>query len=209
MTGAGWAKATARRLGMSGEVSFSSTRAGMTLHMPCARKNHIVDVRFRPGTNPDALAKMMLNQGWTVGSKPVCPDCGRKEKKVPPVNKLNPPAGQAQAAPTQPPSDAARKAHRLAMMALEDYYDEAAKTYKQGYSDKRIADETGASEAHVRQTREQYFGPLGEPVELQEYRQRLDAMQAKLDEITLNAAAEIGALRSRLSNICTVNGWLP
>jgi hypothetical protein len=208
-----WPAATARRLGMSGEVSFSSTRVGLTLHIPCDRGRHIVDVRCRAGLNPNGIAKMMLNQGWTVGSKPICPSCGRKEKKVTsPQNATTKPRqshGEAVATPKAEiaASDAARKAHRMVMMALEDYYDEAAKTYRQCYNDKRIAEETGASEAHVRQTRESYFGPLGEPAEIQIIRDEIAALRTRLDEITLNIAAEIGALQSRLRNLSAANGW--
>ena len=108
---------------------------------------------------------------------------------------------------TQTPSDEAKKAHRMVMMSLEDYYDEKAKRYKPEWSDARIAKDTGASESHVAETREKYFGPLGEPVELTELRADLRRFvdDARATMATLDRTAE--SLKARLVRICEKNGW--
>jgi hypothetical protein len=186
-----WASDTARRLGLAGALEFTPTRIGQTLHVPCERGRHVVDITIRPGLAPNGVAKAMLNKGWTIGRTLTCPDCrpardrAKHEKEprpVAPVKTANRPdlseppiSGLAQRAAV--PSDAAKKAHRLAMMALEDYYDETGKRYKPGYSDARIAQETGASEAHVRKTREDYFGPVGAPPELSSITEELRAIR--------------------------------
>lgn len=240
-----WPSAAAHRIGISGELDFTTTKVGMTLHVPCKHGGgHLVDVNIKPGTHPDYVAKLMLAQGWTVGRKLACPEHSRKEKIRPaPVPKPEPerkpwvektraelfPAKtpEKETAPmnatvtpiTKPePTDAAKKAHRLAMMMLEEGYDEARKCYKPGWSDTKIATESGASEKHVADTRATYFGPTGEPAELTALRAaidvaendmkvRLQALDRALADDRKNGEAIIAGLRGRLATICQKNGW--
>lgn len=129
---------------------------------------------------PDILKKHFIIRGWQLRKKPVCPACQAQKKERPAMPAVSPqPAA----------SDAMKKARRLIYMALEDYYDEAARRYREGHSDESIAKETGASLAVVRSIREADFGPLGPPSEFA-------ALQA-----------EVESLRARLTEICTRNGW--
>ena len=73
----------------------------------------------------------------------------------------------------------------MVYMALEDYYDEAKKAYKPGYSDKKISEETGASEAIVAQIRQQDFGPLGPPSEFAEIYASVTELKARLDKLAV------------------------
>lgn len=79
-----WGQDLARRLGISGSVERLDSRAGATLHIPCAGKSgkeHIVDVKISPNLDPNGTAKMMLNKGWTLGRRRIfCPDCGKRKK---------------------------------------------------------------------------------------------------------------------------------
>lgn len=194
-----WLPSTAHRLGLAeSAISFTRTRVGQTLHVPCAKGDHLVDVEVRANLHPNGVAKQMLNAGWTVGRRLVCPDCNNKSKKA---------ATMSETIDRSPPSDAAKKAHRLMMMALEDYYDEANKRYKPGYSDAKIAEETGASEAHVKKTREEYFGPLGQPVELEAVKSELSALQAMMEKTMAQFREQISAAQSRIARICNINGW--
>ena len=125
MTKATWAKETARRLGI-GELSFTTTRIGQTLHIPCAR-GHIVDLTVAPGSHPAMICKKMLNAGWTFGNHLLCPDHPQGRKKAKPAPESKEPAQMATTPPSTPkadaapaPTDAAKRAHRLVMMALED-----------------------------------------------------------------------------------------
>lgn len=212
MTKATWARQTARLLGI-GELSFTTTRVGQTLHIPCAR-GHIVDITLTPGMHPNAISKKMLNAGWTFGNHLLCPDHpqGRKKTRPQPETEestdmpaIPPPLPKGDS--TQASSDAAKRAHRLVMMALEDYYDEKAKAYKPGWSDAKIATDTGASAAHVKQTRESYFGPLGEPPELTKIKQEVTEASRKVDHVLRELRAEVDALRAKVVRICNANGW--
>lgn len=76
-----WGHDVAHRLGIRGSVERLDTRQGATLHIPCRRGNHIVDVKIRPNLDPNGTAKQMLNAGWTLGrNKLVCPECNDKAK---------------------------------------------------------------------------------------------------------------------------------
>lgn len=206
-----WPSDTARRIGLSGAIEFTTSRVGLTLHVPCQRGKHTVDVGVSPGSSPEKVAKIMLTKGWTFGTKLACPDCGRASAKL--KTKEIEVASQAKAAPeaaTPPataPSDAAKRAHRLVMMLLEEGYDENKKVYKAGYSDASIAQETGAAEAHVRKTREDYFGPLGEPAELAELRVELERLRLEAAQTYTAIEAKLSDAGTRIASLCRANGW--
>lgn len=204
MTG-NWPQAVARRLGIGGEVSFSTARVGQTLHLPCGkgRDAHIVDVFVKPGQNPDAIAKKLLNEGWTLGHSLTCPEHRRKSERPCQTGKQHMEKIETQAKP----SDAARKAHRMLMMALEDYYDEAEKQYRGGYSDSKLAAEIGCSEQHVKETREQYFGPLATPSDISEIRASLDILRSEASQMAASVAKSVESLSQRLDRLCKRNGW--
>lgn len=198
-----WPKAVAQRLGLGGEIDFTTARVGQTLHIPCAKGRHIVDVPVKPGSNPDAIAKMMLHKGWTIGRKMACPEHRRKSERP----QATGPQPMEETKPRPTPSDAAKKAHRMLMMALEDYYDDATKQYKDGYSDTRLAAEIGCSEQHVRETREQYFGPLAVPNDVAEFRSALDKLRAEAGQMTASIAKSLQSMEQRLDRLCKRNGW--
>lgn len=81
----GWTASMARRIGLPGDVTLieSNMRAGVTMHVHCERGDHTVDIKIRPGDHPDHVVKRMLAAGWTIGSKPCCPEHGRKRSHKP------------------------------------------------------------------------------------------------------------------------------
>lgn len=198
-----WPHALADRIGVRGIISFTPARVGLTLHVPCEKGGHVVDVPVRSGLPPDVIAKQMLNKGWSFGSRLSCPECGRRRAKS------NPDSKKIAMSTTDKPqaSDAARKAKRLVYQALEDAYDDVAKRYRNGWSDDRVAKETGAAPAFVKQIREQDFGPLGEPVELASLRHEVDALRAEASASNADLIRRVDALAQKLTNICRQNGW--
>jgi hypothetical protein len=80
-----WEHAVARRVGIPlTDVTYTQTKVGQTLHMPCHVGDHLVDVKIQTNENPNGVAKRMLNQGWTLGRRLKCPDCSRSKKSSPP-----------------------------------------------------------------------------------------------------------------------------
>ncbi|WP_226018461.1 hypothetical protein [Novosphingobium sp. FKTRR1] len=172
-----WPAAVARRVGLSGAIDFTPTRVGLTIHVPCEKGQHTVDVRMEPGVNPDAVVKRMLAMGWTVGSKPTCPACSktRRPKEEGPMPAVSTKSAQA---PMQP-SPTMFKAQRVVCTALEEHFDEKAGAYRAGHTDATIAKEAGCSEVYVKQFRENAFGKLHEPQELTEIRNGLSDVRTE------------------------------
>jgi hypothetical protein len=121
----------------------------------------------------------------------------------------------ASVTPIQPqPSDEAKAARRLAHMLLEEQFDVEKGCFRNGYSDAKIAAESGAAVAFVSKRREEEFGPLKQPPEIAAAREELDAFEQKIAEIERSARAAVESLRSelglhrgRLSELVKRNGW--
>lgn len=142
------------------------TEATLSAHSTCL-PGHAVAAKFR-------------KLGWlvrTVG-KHVCPNCQindrnpnkpREVAAMPPSHSLKDRIEQPKAAPATKDtlkaerSPAAKSAIPLLYMALDEGYDRTAQDYKPGYSDERIAKETGLAVEFVRARRESDFGPIRDP----------------------------------------------
>jgi len=133
-------------------------------------------------------------RGWEISRKATCPACQRKPKMAD-ISHAKPILHIATTDAAK--SEAARKARRLVYQALEDRYDDVKKRYRPTYSDKTVAKECDVAEAFVKQIREEDFGPLSVP----------DEVQALRDEaaLAMKAAAD---LTKRLDALCLRNGWV-
>lgn len=76
-----WQKAAAKSIGLRGDIDFHTAKVGMTLHIPCEAGDHVVDVKVQKGMPPEAVAKHMVQKGWTIGSRLRCPDCKKSGQK--------------------------------------------------------------------------------------------------------------------------------
>lgn len=92
--------------------------------------------------------------------------------------------------------DAVKAKRREAHTAIELYFDIAKGAYREGYSDERIAQDTGLSVDWVAKRREEEFGPLKEPDELAELRRHL-----------VSAAETVAAIEARFNKLCLAKGW--
>lgn len=206
-----WPTAVARRIGMGGVVDYTlAPRVGITLHIPCAKGKHVVDIKVRPGLSPDGVVKSMLNHGWTCGSNPVCPEHSRKPRKpnpAPIVQKDVPEMATAPDTVKPQPSDAAKRAKRLVYQALEDYYDDTKKAYRPGHSDDSIAKETSAALEFVRKIREEDFGPLGVPPELQILIDHAASLRREMTEAFASYQSRIDSFNTRIATLCRTQGW--
>lgn len=193
---------------MGGAVDYTlSPRVGITLHVPCRKGAHVVDVKVRPGLDPNGVVKQMLNHGWTCGSNPVCPEHARKSKIKQPEKNDAPEMATAPEVTKPQPSDAARRAKRLVYQALEDYYDDKAKTYRPGHSDDSIAKETGAAVEFVKRIREEDFGPLGVPPELQILIDHAASLRREMTEAFASYQLRFDSFNSRIATLCRAQGW--
>jgi hypothetical protein len=207
-----WPTAVARRIGLGGSIDFTTTRVGQTLHIPCRGNGrnhlpHIVDVPIKPGQNPEAIAKKLLHDGWKIGHRLLCANSCKKKREEPAMAgiTLEPQPPEEQPAPT--PTPAAGRARRLVYMALEEDYDEVKKAYRPGKSDAGIAKECGVAEALVKTIREESYGPLAVPSELDALRRLVEQFRkdaAAAHEAAVNAAVE---LERKITAVCKRNNW--
>lgn len=149
------------------ELLSRQGRGGVVARIACQQCGIHEEWGLGSPPEPSILKRHFITRGWEVAKKGICPDCQAKKKASKSMNTTKPqgvPAAQPAAKPTAAEeakaSEAAKRAKRMIYMALEDYYDEQKKCYKNGKSDKAIAAEVGASEAFVRQIRETDFGPI-------------------------------------------------
>lgn len=208
----------ARRIGLSGAINFTPSRVGMTLHVPCIKGNHTVDVEVEPATHPDFVAKRMLGKGWTIGSKLACPEHSRRRKKAAPDATKIKDTEAMPAVSTKPntapitTSDEARLAKRLVVAELEEHYDDKAKRYRPGHCDASIAKTTGIAEATVAKIRDEFFGPTAppEPPELTAIRDEIADMRRELSSISLawaEKSEKLNHLMTLFNRIANLNGW--
>lgn len=114
----------------------------------------------------------------------------------------------ATAPDTKPqPSDAAKRAKRMVYQALEDYYDDTKKAYRPGYSDESIAKETGAALDFVRRIREEDFGPLGVPPELQTLIDHAASLREEIGTAFASYQSRLDSFNSRITTLCRAQGW--
>jgi hypothetical protein len=216
-----WPLAVGTRLGVGAAVNFTGTAVGQTLHIPCAR-GHMVDFKIAGHTAPDAVAKRMLGQGWTIGRKLLCPKHARKTKAIPapvPGEQEEPMSEPEIALPAHvelpPPavtvkpvaSERAKAAQREALKWLDESFNIEKGTYAAGVSDATIAKEAGISTAAVAQLREQFFGPLKAPSEVEEMRLAFKTCRDKISATGDELRQMVRALELKLDRFCEKNNW--
>lgn len=210
-----WPRAVGTRLNIGHAIEFTGSAVGQTLHVPCAR-GHKVDVQINGHTAPDAVAKRMLGAGWTIGRKLLCPKHSRKSKAPAPepvkqeevmpdtVNgiELTPPAK-----PATTVSDRARAAQREALNWLTESFNVEKGTYCKDVSDASIAKETGLAVNVIVQLREQFYGPLKAPSEIEEFRTAFKALRSEISAQGDKSRDAVRTLELRLDRLCEKHGW--
>jgi len=118
---------------------------------------------------------------------------------------------------TVAPTDKAKVAKRAAYALLLDNYDDKNKRYNGDWSDKRIADTVGMSEAFVAKIREDDFGPAGPPPQLIDLKDRITRLEAAfrakeakvleaMDDLP-KMQEELELCKSQLQAIVSAHGW--
>lgn len=153
--------------------------------------------------SPKHANRSAIGLGWHVsGGKMLCQACNAKrraaaakeKKTMGEVMTEKEPAAAAIRRPTP-------KQERLIILALEDAYDDQAKRYKGGATDKTIADELadGIMFGWVSEIRERLFGPSGA-------NEDMEAVRAEIAELSADVAKRMAAINKRLDGIAAAVG---
>lgn len=207
-------------LGLGGPVVVSVTPEGRSLHLPCYY-DHTVDFALTGAVlPPEVVKKKIIQKGWKVGRRLLCPEHATtlrvatrltypEKRRKPPMPEVS-----AKVTPITPTSEEARTARRLATLLIEEQFDVAGGFYRNGYTDKKVADETGVSEHFVTKRREEDFGPLKDPPEIVKAKAEIDALQQRVEDLKAHCAQvtealmrDIAAHRRNLSSLIAKNGW--
>lgn len=113
---------------------------------------------------PEILTRYWRVRGWLVDLRKrsfICPQCQKREadarkneKEAKKMEKMN------GTMPGPQPSPSSALAKKIMSDLLFDHYDLSAQDYKEGWDDKRVAQESGLSEAFVSQRRAADYGPV-------------------------------------------------
>ncbi len=173
--------------------------------------------------NEGAAHKKLANLGWDVRRGTVCPDCvARKKALAAPETTPEPPKDTEAMEAVKEPAlrEPTPKQKREIIGLLEVVYDDAAKRFKDGESDKTVAEAIGGGVLFgwVARIREELFGPDTRNQEVEALRKDLDKFagairdhQAELRqakeatkavESRINAlVASMSALKSRVDKV--------
>lgn len=155
------------------------------------------------------VAATFTRRGWRVGhvGKHVCPQCVATET-------ASRRSARAAAKETSMPTEKAASAPASTAivdlyMRLDDAYDRAAKRYRDGWTDERLASETGLSVSLVQERREHDFGPLVVDTTAKDLRAALVSLSAEAAAAVIavkTVAGEARRLAAILEQVATVLG---
>lgn len=140
-------------------------------------------------SSPSTLERHWRVKGWDIDLRKgvfKCRQCVNREIEARRNKK-----GVTKVEKQSPPSQSSALAKKIMSDLLFDHYDLSAQDYKDGWSDKRIADESGLSEIFVAQRRSADYGPVKPkkpPVDVRA-KAALAHAQVKLKEIIARAQA--------------------
>jgi hypothetical protein len=199
---------------------------GVEITVPC-KEGHSVTQGFKMHMPPDKAKQVFANKGWRFwGTRTTCPDHSKKDEPMD-QGKLKAAANSttsdiALVSKAEPVASAsAREAKRMAILLIEEKFDVGRGAYRDGHSDLKVAREIGLSEEAVATLRDDLFGPIKEPAEITELREKTAEFETKIETFQREAQAshdaamallrsmneEVGAMKRRLLALVSRNGW--
>jgi hypothetical protein len=147
------------------------------------------------------VAGTFTQRGWIVGAvgKHLCPACigrrraARKNEREKATMAKEAEKESAKTPPERSPEASASIADMY--LILSDAYDRAAKNYRPGWSDARIAKETGLSLAFVARRREDAFGPVVIDTTFEDFATELAGIASALVDIAREHEAQAMRIR--------------
>lgn len=161
------------------------------------------DFTFPGAPSADFANKHFNKRGWRTGQKTICPKCSGHNKKFSKGE-------ESEMTDAKTPSPIARKSRLDALDLPRDEFDVENGTYRNGSSDKVIAETCGLSEQAIAALRDEFFGPIKEPEEIATIKMLISEAKGHASE----AASLAGRANSMIAKadvdfraLCAKHGW--
>lgn len=169
------------------------------------------------------MVRKLQAQGWIVGQnvKPKCFECNkRKDGNVQKINGaaplvhvpplalgvgthaacvsdavMNSPAAPKGQLPANP------KLTRAIFALLEEHFDDKKRLYQDGWSDARVAKDTGASEAYVAAVRKGAFGELAEDPKVSALRGEIETLSTEIGCLRIDIVEKLKTLDTKAAKL--------
>lgn len=208
-------------------VEILSRQSGVAARLECKCCGTHEEWGLAKVPPPNIIHKHFKTKGWEVAKRPTCPICQSSKKRKPAMTKPST-VTPISSAVTVAPSVDAKAARREAHDRIAIYFNIEKGSYSDGYSDMRIAEETGVAVAWVKQRREEEFGQLKVPSEIQEIVNEVSKLHSELNEVkhkyqraledfkfmfdeectSLKRATDAYMdVHKKLTDVCKRNGW--
>lgn len=181
-----------------GSRVIESRRHGNTLwvvgRVTCGKCTAVGELKSRNVWPAEQMDKRLKQKGWRL-DPPLCPDCVKQPKEE----------RMATEDTTAVPSNKAAMAQAKVFKMLGVHFDVEKGRYLNGYSDKRLSDETGVAVAAIAVLRSECFGELKEDPAVAELRSDIAALEALCAEqvasLQQTVASEIASIKAKLARV--------
>lgn len=175
--------------GRHGRAVRSVEGGGIEATLTCGKCEATETIRFRQLAGSAEMDRKFILKGWAVDPAK-CPEHNRRH---------HPRKDPLTVASSPSPSAIAAQAKMFGL--LQNHFDVENGCYGSGYSDAKIAAETGLAIDLVKAIREQAFGPLREPPEIAQLATDIEALAGLIDETVAPLKTELAGLRSKLAEL--------
>lgn len=185
---------------------------GFRLSVPCDDCQHHVEAfHMRSKLPVEQIRKKMLNAGWMLlkNKSATCPRAHHatvpamvQEPRIVPPFHIEIEEKDMAETDTITSSDRAKAAKRDALAWIDEAFNTERGQYKAGVTDETIAKETALSVEAVKKLREEFYGPLKVPTELEALRAECAALPAHIDAALKAMMQDTTQQVSRLLESC-------
>lgn len=177
------------KIGTGGRSVRTAERGHQIATLTCAC-GATKDIRFRELAGAEQMDQKFRRAGWLLDPSQ-CQTCAH-----PPKTKETP--------LSTTPSPAAIRSQAAMFRLISDHFDADSGRYSEGWSDEKIAKDTGLSAQTVAAFRTEAFGPIKEPAEIAALAadiETLDGMIVEAARTVEGLKTEAGALKQRLGDL--------
>lgn len=152
-------------------------------------------------SSPELMAKDMRRRGWELreGKAPKCPKCFHPRKG----NDMNKPLAQSETAVATSGLQMPGKILRAVYALLDDHLDPDKMLYRNGWTDGRIAKESGVAEGAIIKIREESYGKLSEDPEVTSLKDDLTLLTIEIAETHTKLNDKLMGFHQRIERIAS------